>query len=158
GYRYLRKGARRLLNIDSMLQAAMKADWNRVVVDNISPAARWWRNAAGGRNGAGSGTAMQRIPIDDILADTLPLILRMEDGSSMAFSIEARVPLLDHNLVEYGVSLPDQLKIRRGWSKYAVRQAVRGIIPERVRLRRSKLGFPAPDRLWVQRDLRKQIT
>jgi asparagine synthase (glutamine-hydrolysing) len=158
GYRYLPKGARRLLKIDSMLQAAMRADWNRVVIDNSSPATRWWRNAAGGRNGAGSGTAMQRIQIDDILVDTLPLILRMEDRSSMAFSIEARVPLLDHKLVEYGVSLPDRLKVRRGWSKYAVRQAVRGIIPERVRLRRSKLGFPAPDRLWVQRDLRKHIS
>ncbi|HMB26868.1 MAG TPA: asparagine synthase C-terminal domain-containing protein, partial [Blastocatellia bacterium] len=158
GYRYLPKGARRLLNIDSMLQAAMRADWNRVVIDNSSPATRWWRNAAGGGNGAGSGTAMQRIQIDDILVDTLPLILRMEDRSSMAFSIEARVPLLDHKLVEYGVSLPDRLKVRRGWSKYAVRQAIRGIIPERVRLRRSKLGFPAPDRLWVQRDLRKHIS
>src|SRR5262252_7815339 len=141
GYRYLPKGARRLLKIDSLLQAAMRADWNRVVIDNSSPA-----------------TAMQRIQIDDILVDTLPLILRMEDRSSMAFSIEARVPLLDHKLVECGVSLPDSLKVRDGWSKYAVRQAVRGIIPERVRLRRNKLGFPAPDRLWVQRDLRKHIT
>ncbi len=158
GYRYLPKSMRRLLNIDSMLQAAMRADWNRVVADNSSPATRWWRNAAGGRNGAGSGTAMQRIQIDDILVDTLPLILRMEDRSSMAFSIEARVPLLDHKLVEYGVSLPDHLKVRDGWSKYAVRQAVRGIIPESVRLRRSKLGFPAPDRLWIQRDLRKHIS
>ncbi|MBO0861722.1 MAG: asparagine synthase (glutamine-hydrolyzing) [Chloracidobacterium sp.] len=156
GYRYLPKRARRLLKIDSMLQSAMRADWNRVLIDNSSPAARWWRNAAGG--GKGAGTAMQRIQIDDILIDTLPLILRMEDRSSMAFSIEARVPLLDHKLVEYGVSLPDEFKVRRGWSKYAVRQAVRGIIPERVRLRRSKLGFPAPDRLWVQRDLRRQIT
>ncbi len=158
GYRYLPKSARRLLNLDSTLQAAMKADWNRVVADNSSPATRWWRNAAGGRNGDGAGTAMQRIQIDDILVDTLPLLLRMEDRSSMAFSIEARVPLLDHKLVEYGVSLPDHLKVRDGWSKYAVRQAVRGIIPERVRLRRSKLGFAAPDRLWIQRDLRKHIS
>src|SRR5262249_860693 len=157
GYRYLPKNLRRLLNIDSMLQAAMKTDWKRTVTDNSSPATRWWRNAAGGRNGAGSGTAMQRIQIDDIVIDTLPLILRMEDRSSMAFSIEARVPLLDHKLVEYGVSLPDHLKVQNGWSKFAVRQAISGIIPEHVRLRRSKLGFPAPDRVWVQRDLRNQI-
>ncbi|HEY6401175.1 MAG TPA: asparagine synthase-related protein, partial [Blastocatellia bacterium] len=158
GYRYLPKSARRLLNLDSTLQAAMKTDWNRVVADSSSPATRWWRNAAGARNGDGAGTAMQRIQIDDILVDTLPLLLRMEDRSSMAFSIEARVPLLDHKLVEYGVSLPDRLKVRDGWSKYAVRQAVRGIIPERVRLRSSKLGFAAPDRLWVQRNLRKHIS
>jgi asparagine synthase (glutamine-hydrolysing) len=158
GYRYLPKGARRLLNLDSTLQAAMKADWNRVVADSSSPATRWWRNAAGARDGDGAGTAMQRIQIDDILVDTLPLLLRMEDRSSMAYGIEARVPLLDHKLVEYGVSLPDRLKVRNGWSKYAVRQAVRGIIPERVRLRSSKLGFAAPDRLWAQRDLRKHIS
>src|SRR5262249_56391817 len=123
-----------------MLQAAMKTDWKRTVTDNSSPATRWWRNASSDHNGNGAGTPMQRIQIDDIVIDTLPLILRMEDRSSMAFSIEARMPLLDHKLAQYGVSLPDQLKVRRGWSKYAVRQAVRGIIPERVRLRRSKLG------------------
>jgi asparagine synthase (glutamine-hydrolysing) len=75
----------------------------------------------------------------------------------MAFSIEARVPLLDHKLVEYGVSLPDDLKVRNGWSKFAVRQAMRGLLPETVRLRKSKLGFAAPDRLWLSQDLRKRV-
>jgi asparagine synthase (glutamine-hydrolysing) len=158
GYRYLPKSLRRLLNVDSMLQATLKADWGRVVSDNSSPATRWWRNASSPRKGSDAGTAMQRIQIDDILVDTLPLILRMEDRSSMAFSIEARVPLLDHKLVEYGVSLPDHLKVQNGWSKFAVRQAARGLMPEQVRLRKTKLGFPAPDRIWVQRDLRKQVS
>ena len=81
----------------------------------------------------------------------------MEDRSSMAFSLEARVPLLDHRVVEYGLSLPDDLKIRNGWSKFAVRMAMRGIIPDTVRLRRTKLGFAAPDRLWLSRDLRGTV-
>ena len=76
----------------------------------------------------------------------------------MAFSIEARVPLLDHNVVEYGVSLPDHLKLRNGWSKFAVRAAMQGIIPDSVRLRKTKLGFAVPGRDWLERDLRPQVT
>jgi asparagine synthase (glutamine-hydrolysing) len=101
---------------------------------------------------------MQAIQIEDILVDTLPLILRMEDRSSMAFSIEARVPLLDHKLVEYGLSLPDHLKIQGGVSKFAVRQATKGLMPEGVRLRRTKLGFAGADRRWLSADLKPQVT
>jgi asparagine synthase (glutamine-hydrolysing) len=82
----------------------------------------------------------------------------MEDRSSMAFSIEARVPLLDHKLVEYGLSLPDHQKIQGGFSKFAVRQATRGLIPEKVRMRRTKLGFAGADRRWLNGDLRPQVT
>src|SRR5438552_5490407 len=78
---------------------------------------------------------MQRMQLDDIFVDTLPMLLRMEDRSSMAFSLEARVPLLDHHVVEYGVSLPDDLKIRNGWSKFAVRRATQGGVPDVVRMR-----------------------
>ncbi len=101
---------------------------------------------------------MQAVQVEDILVDTLPLILRMEDRSSMAFSIEARVPLLDHKLVEYGLSLPDHLKIQGGFSKFAVREATRGLMPESVRLRRTKLGFAGADRRWLDRELRPQVT
>jgi asparagine synthase (glutamine-hydrolysing) len=75
----------------------------------------------------------------------------------MAFSIEARVPLLDHRVVEYGVALPDALKMRDGWNKFAIRQAVQGMIPEVVRLRQKKLSFPAPDRFWLSQELRPYI-
>ncbi len=101
---------------------------------------------------------MQRVQVDDIMMDTLPLLLRMEDRSSMAFSLEARVPLLDHQLVEYGISLPDHLKVHRGWSKFAIREAMRGVLPDTVRQRTSKLGFAAPDRRWLAEDLRPQVT
>jgi asparagine synthase (glutamine-hydrolysing) len=100
---------------------------------------------------------MQRIQMDDILTDTLPQLLRFEDRSSMAFSLEARVPLLDHRLIEYGLALPDHLKVRRGWSKFALREAMQGLMPESVRLRKSKLGFAAPDRIWLSQDLRPRV-
>jgi asparagine synthase (glutamine-hydrolysing) len=82
----------------------------------------------------------------------------MEDRSSMAFSIEARVPLLDHKLVEYGLSLPDHLKIQGGLSKFAVRQATKGLMPESVRVRRTKLGFAGADRRWLTGDLKPRVT
>jgi asparagine synthase (glutamine-hydrolysing) len=48
--------------------------------------------------------------------------------------------------------------VSNGWSKFAVRQAMRGLMPEQVRLRKSKLGFAVPDRQWLSRDLRGPIT
>jgi asparagine synthase (glutamine-hydrolysing) len=157
GYRYLPRQLRGLLGVDSLLQRVVRADWNSTVDGESTPATRWWRHAAGA-SGKSPGTIMQAIQIEDILVDTLPLILRMEDRSSMAFSIEARVPLLDHKLVEYGLSLPDHLKIQGGFSKVAVRQATRGLMPEGVRLRRTKLGFAGADRRWLDGDLRPQVT
>jgi asparagine synthase (glutamine-hydrolysing) len=157
GYRYLPPAARRLLNVDSVLQHVIVPDWRAASGDESTPATRWWRYARQSRNGSGS-TLMQQIQIDDIVVDTLPQLLRMEDRSSMAFSIEARVPLLDHTMVELGLSLPDHLKIHAGWSKFAVRQATIGVVPDFVRLRKTKLGFAAPDRQWLSRDLRRPLT
>jgi asparagine synthase (glutamine-hydrolysing) len=101
---------------------------------------------------------MQRMQLDDIFVDTLPMLLRMEDRSSMAFSLEARVPLLDHHVVEYGLSLPDDLKIHNGWSKFAVRRAMQGILPDVVRTRKTKLGFAVPGQRWLAHELRPQVT
>lgn len=161
GYRYLPTRLRKLLNVDSLLKSALKADLSRTISDQSTPATRWWRNASSLHDGNGrraaSDTIMQRIQLDDIQIDTLPQLLRLEDRSSMAFSVEARVPLLDHRLVEYGVSLPDDLKVRGGWSKFALREALKDLMPDTVRLRKSKLGFAAPDRIWLSQDLRPRI-
>ncbi len=157
GYRYLPNRLRGLLGVDSLLQQVLRADWDGALGDESTPANRWWRHAVSGPRADG-WTTMQAVQIEDILVDTLPLILRMEDRSSMAFSIEARVPLLDHKLVEFGLSLPDHLKIQGGFSKFAVREATRGLMPEAVRLRRTKLGFAGADRHWLDGELRPQIT
>jgi asparagine synthase (glutamine-hydrolysing) len=157
GYRYLPAFMRRTLNVDSVLERVLSGDWKEAVTDESTPATRWWRNAR--QNGNGSClTLLQRIQADDISIDTLPQLLRMEDRSSMAFSLEARVPLLDHHVVELGFSLPDHLKVNNGWSKFAVRQAMAGLVPDVVRLRKTKLGFAAPDRAWLAGDLRGNVT
>ncbi|ACS91070.1 Putative asparagine synthetase [Thermococcus sibiricus MM 739] len=83
-----------------------------------------------------------------ILAETyysLPHLLRFEDKNSMRWSIESRVPFCDHELVEYVLSLPAEAKIDKGITKKILREALRGILPEDIRTRTSKIGFATPD-------------
>ena len=87
------------------------------------------------------------------LRDGLPSLLRFEDRDSMAFSIEARVPFLDHKLVEFAFALPESQKIRNGLRKHVLREATRTILPEKVRTRRDKLGFATPETTWFRSHL-----
>src|SRR5207342_386341 len=80
----------------------------------------------------------------------LPALLRYEDRLSMAFSIESRVPFLDHRLVELAFALPDDVKRRAGWSKYGLRRALDGFLPPSVVWRRDKKGFPTPVGKWLR--------
>jgi asparagine synthase (glutamine-hydrolysing) len=81
---------------------------------------------------------------------SLPQLLREEDRNSMAFSIESRLPFLDYRLVEYLFSLGPQFKVRRGMTKHILREAMRGVLPENVRMRLGKLGFPTPVVQWLR--------
>lgn len=87
----------------------------------------------------------------------LPIYLRIEDRNSMAHSIEARMPFLDHRLVSLATSLPNEWKTRGGWNKVVLRESMRGRIPESVRTRHEKWGFPIPTRQWVAKDLYQPI-
>jgi asparagine synthase (glutamine-hydrolysing) len=80
----------------------------------------------------------------------LPALLRYEDRLSMAFSIESRVPFLDHRLVELAFALPDDVKRHAGWSKYGLRRALDGFLPADVVWRRDKKGFPTPVGAWLR--------
>jgi asparagine synthase (glutamine-hydrolysing) len=86
----------------------------------------------------------------DVLAYSTPNLLRYEDKNSMAFSIEARVPFLDHELVEFIFSLPIDQKIKGGWNRAVYRRAMAGRMPEKSRMRRSKIGFTNPDITWMR--------
>jgi asparagine synthase (glutamine-hydrolysing) len=79
----------------------------------------------------------------------LPALLRFEDRNSMAHSIEARVPFLDHRLVEFAFGLPGEEKIHGAITKYVLREGLKGVLPETVRTRRDKIGFRAdPSITW----------
>jgi asparagine synthase (glutamine-hydrolysing) len=77
---------------------------------------------------------------------SLPSLLRYEDRNSMAHSIEARVPFLDHRLVELAFGLPAEAKVRGADTKRLLREAMKGVLPEPIRTRRDKLGFRADPR------------
>jgi asparagine synthase (glutamine-hydrolysing) len=86
----------------------------------------------------------------DVLQYSTPDLLRYEDKNSMAFSIEARVPFLDHEMVEHIFMLPIDQKIKGGWNRAVYRNAMKGRMPEKNRLRRSKIGFTNPDVTWMK--------
>jgi len=82
-------------------------------------------------------------------ASLLPL-LRYEDRNSMRFSVEGRVPYLDHRLVEFMLSLPNKYLIQNGITKFILRTAMRGIVPDKVLDRKDKLGFETPESFWMR--------
>jgi asparagine synthase (glutamine-hydrolysing) len=79
----------------------------------------------------------------------LPHYLRMEDRNSMAHGVEARLPFLDYRLVSLAFRVPADLKIHGVWNKALLRSSLRGRIPESVRTRVEKMGFPTSLHAWV---------
>jgi asparagine synthase (glutamine-hydrolysing) len=71
----------------------------------------------------------------------------------MAVSLETRVPLLDHLLMEYAATIPSSLKLRAGTGKYLLKQAMADLLPEGI-LRRRKMGFGVPMGAWLRGELR----
>lgn len=87
----------------------------------------------------------------------LPLYLRLEDRNSMAHSVEARLPFLDYRLVAMAFRLSGQWKIRGRWNKYLLREATRGLVPDLVRERVDKMGFPTTMAAWFRQPLRARL-
>ena len=87
----------------------------------------------------------------DLTQYSLPALLRYEDRNSMAHSLESRVPWLDPELVEAILNLPEDAIIRDGWNRAILRRAMTGVLPERIRRRRWKVGFTTPESRWLYR-------
>lgn len=98
-----------------------------------------------------------RNALYNLLKTSLSSLLKYEDRDSMAFSIEARVPFLDYRLVEYVFSLPNNQKIRHGTTKWVMREATKGILPEKIRTRQDKIGFNTPEDTWFKEDLHQKM-
>ncbi|HLB52921.1 MAG TPA: asparagine synthase (glutamine-hydrolyzing) [Chlamydiales bacterium] len=85
---------------------------------------------------------------------TLPTILRNFDRCSMAHGVEIRAPFMDWRLVTYSFALPDKAKIGRGYTKRILRESMKGLLPESIRTRTSKVGFASPVIEWLKKDLK----
>jgi asparagine synthase (glutamine-hydrolysing) len=83
------------------------------------------------------------------MRDPLPTYLRVEDRCSMAHAIETRLPFLDYRLVSFVLGLTADWKLRGPWSKFVLREGMRNRIPESVRNRSDKMGYPIPLRQWL---------
>ena len=88
---------------------------------------------------------------------TLPMLLHWEDRNSMAHSIEARVPFLDHRLIEFTLSLPDEFKTRDGVTKRILKSAMRDAMPAKVIGRTDKKGFATPEERWLRADPKSEF-
>ena len=108
-------------------------------------------------NGLPSARTLGEYCVALVQTTNLPMLLRYEDRNSMAHGIEARVPFLDHRLVEFLLRLGHQHKIVGGDTKRILRRAMKGVLPETVRNRRDKLGFATPEETWFKGPLRKEI-
>ncbi len=80
------------------------------------------------------------------------MLLHWEDRNSMAHSIEARVPFLDHRLVEFSLSLADEFKTQGGVTKRVLKSAMTNVVPEKVLNRIDKKGFATPEERWLRND------
>lgn len=96
---------------------------------------------------------LTRLELCGYMANTL---LRDTDATSMAHSLEVRVPLIDHKLVEFAVRLPPHLKLRNGRGKWILIRALRDILPQEV-LTRPKRGFEMPVAAWMRGELREVL-
>ena len=93
---------------------------------------------------------------DEYLKDgftTLLALLHCEDRMTMAHSIESRLPFLDYRLVDMLGHMPVSYKIRNGMTKAVMRDALKGILPDKVRVRLSKFGFVTPEAQWINSNI-----
>lgn len=138
-------------------QSLVYHDWtNSEVFKGLGPA-RSVLDIACETNGLPAITDIASLCLVLTISSNLPMLLHWEDRNSMAHSVEARVPFLDHRLVEFNLALGNSHKIVRGDTKRVLREAMKNILPESVRNRRDKLGFATPEQIWFRGPLKGQI-
>ncbi len=97
-----------------------------------------------------TASTIDRTSCNQITKTSIPKQLKWCDRDSMAKSIESRVPFLDHELVEFTTSLPATYRFKNGITKRVLRDSMRGILPEKIRLRMDKMGFVTPEESWIK--------
>jgi asparagine synthase (glutamine-hydrolysing) len=87
----------------------------------------------------------------------LPALLQVEDRMSMAHGLESRVPFIDHPLVEFAATIPSNVKFKDGTMKHILKKTMGHVLPDSIRNRTDKMGFPVPLHDWVKGSLREFV-
>lgn len=103
-----------------------------------------------------SETLIQK-QIDDLVKFSVPTLCHYEDRMSMAQAKEIRLPFLDHKIVEFGISLPLDNKLHRGWTKFILRKAVESMLPPEIVWRKDKQGFINDGEILMKTVLKQKI-
>ena len=106
-------------------------------------------NDVGTPDGFGEWHPFNQLEYYELKVRLPDFVNRILDHSSMAHSVEARVPFLDHELAEFCARIPPSLKMRRMTEKYLLRRALRPLLPEPI-VRRKKWGLRAPVESWLR--------
>lgn len=106
------------------------------------------------RRRSGFSSALHDELYQQLWCSMLPKLLRFADRSSMAFSREVRLPFLDHRVVEFLFAIPETQKIRGSMTKFVLRNAMRGLVPDNILQRTDKKGFETPQAAWLSGPLR----
>lgn len=99
-------------------------------------------------------SALNNELYQQVCCSMLPKLLRFGDRSSMAFSREVRLPFLDHRVVEFLFAIPEDQKLRGATTKFVLRNAMRGRLPDSILSRTDKKGFETPQGTWLRGSLR----
>jgi asparagine synthase (glutamine-hydrolysing) len=99
--------------------------------------------------------SMNKVLYDSTHTKVLPTILRSYDRYSMSNGVEIRMPFLDHRIVSFAFSIPWTSKLRNGFSKNIVREAMSPYMPQKIAFRRSKIGFNTPIIDWMRGPLKR---
>lgn len=98
----------------------------------------------------GGDDSVRAMSIAQLTSTNLQMLLRWEDRNSMAHSVESRTPFLDYRLVEFALGLPDAMKVSGGATKVVMREGLKGVLPEKIRVRQDKMGFVTPEEIWIR--------
>lgn len=105
----------------------------------------------------GPGRSYQHREWLDITRLSVPALLHYEDRMSMSWSRELRTPFMDYRLVELLARVPPERKIRGGWTKAILREAMDGLLPSDIQWQQRKRGFTLPEASWLRGPARDRI-
>jgi len=102
-------------------------------------------------------TKLNDILYFDTMNNSLEELLRYSDRNSMAHGVEVRLPFLFYELVKFILSLPTDLKINKGFTKYILRKTVEQKLPPEIAWRTDKIGYEPPQQMWMENSKMQEL-